>query len=118
MMALRVIGLVGVIQVFFTLVLALSLGSSQKIISMLFGSGLALANFVLLVYLWKLIFHSAKKRVALLVFLIVIKYAILIWVFMQIPKEKNLEAFAFAVGVLLNPCAVIGAGFSYRFFRK
>ncbi len=117
-MASRVIGVVGAFQFMFTVLVALLLGQQQKINSVCLGSGLSMINFILLVYLWKVIFHSPKKSVALPLFLIVIKYAILIWVFMQIPREKSLDAFEFAVGVLLNPAAVISAGFCNKFFRK
>jgi len=118
-MALRVIGAVGFIQLVLTILAGgFFFAEHPKLVSLLFGSGLSFLNFVLLVYLWKLIFRSNKKRVALAIFLIVIKYAILIWVFTQIPKEKSLEAFVFAIGVIINPAAVIGAGFSYKFFRK
>ncbi len=117
-MALRVIGVVGAFQFLFTVLLALVLSQQQKINSVFLGSGLSMVNFILLVYLWKVIFQSPKKSVALPLFLIVIKYAILIWVFMQIPREKSLDAFEFAIGVLLNPAAVICAGFCNKFFRK
>ncbi len=117
-MALKLIGAVALFQGLVSLILAIILGGQKEVVSLLYGSALSLFNFALLVYLWNLIFNSNKKRVALAVFLIVIKYAILVWVFVQIPKEKTIESFDFALGIIANPVSVIGVGFSYKFFRK
>lgn len=125
-MTARVIGLVGLIQAVTTAVLISLVYSAGGAISVAFGSSLAFLNFILLVYLWKQIFKSSKKRVALPVFLIVIKYAILIFAFIQISKgrlyfinfNRPLDGFDFALGVLTNPIAVIVAGFSHKWLRK
>lgn len=86
--------------------------------SILIGSGVSLLNFILLATLWRLIFSGDKKRVALAILLIVIKYSILIWVLMVLPKALALNGLGFAVGILINPAAVIVVGLIYGFLLK
>ena len=122
-MAPRVIGVVGLIQLLLTVGISLSLGENLKILSLVYGSGLAYVNFILLVYLWKYIFVRGKKNVARTVFLIVIKYAILIFVFVWLGDRKSLfshsvDTTVFAVGILLNPISVILSGLAKKILLR
>ena len=122
-MAPRVITVVGFIQLLFTIGISIFFGERIKILSLVYGSGLAYVNFILLVYLWKHIFVRGKKNVALPVFLIVIKYAILIFVFVQLGDRKSLfdnsvDTTVFALGILLNPISVICSGLAKRILLK
>ncbi len=122
-MAPRVIIVVGLIQLLLTVAISIYLGESAKILSLVYGSGIAYVNFILLVYLWKYIFVRGKKNVALPVFLIVIKYAILIFVFVRLGDGKPLfeiyiDTTVFALGILLNPISVIFSGLAKKILLK
>lgn len=122
-MAPRVIAVVGLLQFLITGSVALYLNEGTKILSLVYGSGISYVNFILLVGLWKYIFVRGKKNVALPVFLIVIKYAILMFVFIQLADRKTLfehsiDTTVFALGILVNPIAVIFSGLAKKILLK
>jgi len=119
MIALRIINIVALVQLALTAALCFwSVDQKPQMASILWGSGVAIFNFSALVLLWRMIFQSSKKRVALAVFLIVIKYAILVTVFVLVPRSIGLSGFEFALGVLTNPLAVILVGLNNRLISK
>ena len=71
----------------------------------LIGSGLAVFNFSLLIFLWKMVFK--KKNIALLIITIVSKYASLAFVIGFVVKSENIDKMSFVFGILTNPLAII-----------
>lgn len=119
---LRIILVVLAIQVAVTLIpfsiLELNNNAPNKTLSMIFGSTFAWVNFALLALLWRMIFETSKKKVALVLVLIVIKYGILIGIFSNTSKITWLESMWFAVGIMANPISVIIGGLNYKLLMK
>ena len=89
--------------------LAPHIGAQQHTLSYLFGSGLVLANLLILTLAWSLILR--KKLVALAVTVIVFKYAILGVIIYRLLQDSMITALGFCVGLsTLMVTALIYAG--------
>ena len=118
-MILRLLSLVGGAQILLTFAGCMAFDAQQKQLSVGFGSALGFFSFLMLVLFWRMVFFARKKNLALGIFLIVIKYGILILVLASLPKAKELDPLFFSFGVLANPAAVIFCGLSYKqLFKK
>lgn len=79
------------------------------LLSFALGGWIAYLNFVVLTVLWNLIIF--KKRVAPPLIIVVIKYGILIYLFLKIPQINWINQNDLVYGILMNPAAVILGGF-------
>lgn len=79
------------------------------LLSFVLGGSIAYLNFVVLTILWNLIIF--KKRVAPPLIVVVIKYGILIYLFLKIPQINWINQNDLVYGILMNPGAVILGGF-------
>lgn len=77
--------------------------------SFVLGFIISYANFTALALLWQVIIY--KKRVAPSVGVVVIKYGILIYLFMKIPQIGWINQNDLVYGILVNPVAVVVGGF-------
>jgi hypothetical protein len=118
----RLVLAVFVVQAVFTLGLYLIIpeaaNASNKTASLVFGALFALVNFILLVFMWKKIFDPSKKKVALILLLIVIKYGILIGIFVSSSKIAWLDSMWFAIGIITNPASVIISGLNHKLLMR
>lgn len=79
--------------------------SMQNGVSVILGAMVSAFNFLTLVFFYECIFK--KKRVALGISTVVIKYAILGLLLWGILTQSNLPKGGFIGGVMLNPIAVV-----------
>lgn len=79
------------------------------LLSFILGGLIAYLNFVVLTILWNLIIF--KKRVAPPLIVVVIKYGILIYLFLKIPQINWINQNDLVYGILMNPAAIILGGF-------
>lgn len=118
----RLVLSVFIIQAVFTFGLFLLIpevaNASNKTASLVFGALFALVNFILLVFMWKKIFDPSKKKVALILLLIVIKYGILIGIFVSSSKIVWLDSMWFAIGIITNPASVIISGLNHKLLMR
>jgi hypothetical protein len=96
-----------ILQAILTGVLSLFFGidSLQNFIGLAVGSFVSGFNFLILIVFYVLVF--IKKRVALGISIVVIKYAILgllLWYFLT---QTNLRQGAFLGGIVSNPLAIV-----------
>lgn len=111
-MQIRLILWVGVVQALLTSAAQLSFfPMSQDSTSLVFGGLFSFLNFILLTIIGGKILVGVKKNVALVIGLIVVKYGILIGILMFVPSFKWLQVVPFVVGVLINPMAIVIAGY-------
>ena len=94
-------------QLSLTAVLAglLCLDSVQNIGPLLIGSVISSLNFTTLVVFYVFVFQ--KKSVALGIFIVVIKYAILGFLLWYFLVKSTLPQGAFLTGIIVNPAAVV-----------
>lgn len=99
-----------ILSVIFTQLLTVDLRS--------FGLGglISFINFAVLAYLWLLIIY--KKRVAPALSVVVIKYGILIYLFMKIPQINWIKQNDLVYGIIINPVAVVIGGFFLKNISK
>ena len=119
-MTLRFLGVILCCQIALTFLSAhfLNIHPTRGAFSLSFGSFLAFINLALLAYAWKIIILGPKKSVAWTVFLIVLKYGILIWVLVKAPKMEWFDESSFALGVLVHPIAVLIGGFLNQILKS
>lgn len=80
-----------------------------QLLSFVLGGLISYVNFVVLTILWNLIIF--KKRVAPPLIVVVIKYGILIYLFLKIPQINWINQNDLVYGILMNPAAIILGGF-------
>ena len=109
-MILRIVTIILAVQI----ILSTILFYIMKLDLLSFGLGgfISAFNFAVLAFLWGLIIY--KKRVAPSVIVVVIKYGILIYLFMKIPQISWIKQNDLVYGILINPAAVILGGFFLR----
>jgi hypothetical protein len=109
-MILRIVTIILAVQI----ILSTILFYIMKLDLLSFGLGgfISAFNFAVLAFLWGLIIY--KKRVAPSVIVVVIKYGILIYLFMKIPQISWIKQNDLVYGILVNPAAVVLGGFFLR----
>ena len=85
--------------------LVLRLDSPQNIEMLVFGSLASGLNFAALAIFYVFIFQ--KKRVALGIFIVVIKYAILGFLLWNFLTQMSGSKASFLIGLVLNPIAIV-----------
>lgn len=113
-MTLRLLSAVGGLQILLIGVAITLIDARQNQLSMVFGGLLSFFSFLMLVIFWKRVFFGRKKNLALGIFLIVIKYGILILVLATLPRVKEIDPLFFSFGIIANPAAVILSGLGYK----
>lgn len=99
-----------ILSAIFTQIMAVDL------LSFSLGGAISFINFAVLAILWMLIIY--KKRVAPAVSVVVIKYGILIYLFMKIPQINWVHQNDLVYGIIINPVAVVIGGFFLKNISK